>query len=207
MSKSKSFFNKPYSRHIGATTLLLACVLSLIFVVIGTPLGVLKMKDPPYSCYTLWGTRPCNSPNYDDRVEWDPCTARRHRFEFGEACSILSMAFFVANFIACWYCIGGADIKWWIVGISVFSIASCTVPWAVVASIYHVEFCGSGKYTHMNTKYDAGFALLVTGFVVQCVGVIAFVVLEKRPESWESGGGRKNGRREDDEENNTPTAY
>ncbi|KAH9579808.1 Amastin surface glycoprotein [Trypanosoma melophagium] len=178
MAKGSNFFVRNYSGHVGATAFLVACMLSFIFIVIGTPLGVLKNRADPTICYTLWGTRKCSSPDYDYRVAWDTCYSRRVRFEFAEALSIAAMFFMVVNGIMCWYCIGGWNGKWWTFAASLVALASNFVPWTVVASVYHTAFCGSDTYTKAHTKYAPGFALLVTSFCVQCVGIVCLVALE-----------------------------
>ncbi|RNF18152.1 amastin [Trypanosoma conorhini] len=177
MAKKKNFFVRDYNKHIGATVLLVACMLSFMFMVIGTPLGVLKPKEATNVCYTLWGTRKCDSPNYDWRVNFDNCTVRRVRFHFAEAFSIIAMFFNVLTGIACWYCISGSNAKWWTVLVAVISIASSLVTWSVVSALYYSSFCGSDTYTHKHTKYGPGFALIVTAFALDCCGLVCFLVL------------------------------
>ncbi|KAF8286335.1 amastin [Trypanosoma cruzi] len=178
MSKKKNFFVREYGKHKGATGLLLACMVSFIFFVIGTPIAMLQPKLSPGTCYTLWGTRACNSPNYDWRVNWDTCKARRLRFQFGEAFSICALYFAVVAGIGSWYVLSGSKKKWLTVIASAISTVSGLVTWSMIASIHNVKLCGSDTYTSANTKYGPGFALFVTGFAVQFCGLLGLIVLE-----------------------------
>ncbi|ORC90983.1 amastin [Trypanosoma theileri] len=178
MAKAKNFFVRDYAGHKGATFLLVACILAFIFLVIGTPLGVLRNRVDPSICYTLWGTRKCSSPDYDYRIAWDTCYGRRVRFAFAEAFTIIAMFFLVLNGIACWYCLSGWNGKWWTFLLALFTFATNFVPWTVVASVYHTTYCGSDTYTKTYTKYGPGFALLVTSFCVHFVGIVGLVLME-----------------------------
>ncbi|KPI90437.1 amastin-like surface protein-like protein [Leptomonas seymouri] len=196
MGKKKAFYQQDYGAHIGATILCVTSFMAVTFLTCGTPLGMLMLREwETYSpdhpgvyfyrpCYTLWGMRNnCWNANYTLRVD-DPQIARcpdiRSRFEAAEAFSVIALFFLLFVLGASWYKLCGSNIKTIVTLLAVFTLGSTTVPFAVVTSFYYTSFCNLDFLTHRYTRYGAGYALTVTSFCLQVVGLILFIALEPR---------------------------
>nr|ACS87856.1 b-amastin [Angomonas deanei] len=194
MAKKKSFYQQDYASHIGATILCVTSFLAVTFLACGTPLGMLMLRSwetsyPEYPgvtfdrpCYTLWGLRNnCWNANYTLRVD-DPAIAQcgdiRSRFEAAEAFSVVALFSLLFVLGASWYKLCGSNIKTVVTLLAAFTLGSTTVPFAVVTSFYYTAFCNLDFLTRRNTRYGAGYALTVTSFSIQAVGLILFLFLE-----------------------------
>lgn len=195
MAKKKAFYQQDYASHIGATILCVTSFLAVTFLSCGTPLGQLMLREynETYDaypgvifqrpCYTLWGLRNnCWNANYTLRVD-DPviaqCPDMRSRFEAAEAFSVVALFFLLFVFGASWYKICGSNIKTIVTLLAAFTLGATTVPFAVVTAFYYTSFCNLTFLTHRFTRYGAGYALTVTSFSIQAVGLILFIFLEK----------------------------
>ena len=194
MAKKKSFYQQDYASHIGACIMCVASFLSVTFLSCGAPLGMLMLRswstsDPDHPgvyydrpCYTLWGMRNnCWNANYTVRID-DPviksCPAMRRRFEAAEAFIVVALFLLLFVFGASWLKICGSNIKTIVTLLAVFTLGCTIVPFAVVTSFYYTSYCNKSFLTHRNTRYGAGYALTVTSFCIQCVGLILFLALE-----------------------------
>ncbi|KAK7200012.1 amastin-like surface protein-like protein [Novymonas esmeraldas] len=208
MARRKAFYEQEYSRHIGAVIMCIASFVAVALATCGTPLGMLMLRtwdetpeeggNPEFRpCFTLWGKRNnCWNANYSDRVT-DPliagCSDIRTRFEAAEAFSVIALFSLLFVFGASWSKICGSSIKTTVMVLSVFAIGATTVPWAIVTSFYYTPFCGLEFLTYKQTRFGAGYALLVASFAVQVLGLILFTFLEpeivstKREEDKEAG--------------------
>ncbi|CBZ28771.1 amastin-like surface protein-like protein [Leishmania mexicana MHOM/GT/2001/U1103] len=208
MANKKSFYNQEYRQHVGAVILFIVSFLTTVFTVCGTPLGMLMIRSwgedlsgssaelELNPCFTLWGLHSdCSKPDYSLRITDEPiinCSDMHVRFEAAEAFSILAIFSLVGVFGASWYMICGSKIKKAVMLLAVFAIGSTTVPWAIVTAFYYTPFCGLDFLTNTHTRFGAGYALLVTSFVLQIIGLILFVIFEpdtskKRSEENEKG--------------------
>lgn len=194
MAKKKSFYQQDYKSHIGAVILCVTSFLAVTFLACGTPLGMLMLRSwdesyPQYPgvlfdrpCYTLWGMRNnCWNANYTMRVD-DPqiaqCGDIRSRFEAAEAFSVTALFFLLFVLGSSWYKICGSHNKTITTLLAAFTLGSTTVPFAVVTSFYYTSFCDLTFLTHRFTRYGPGYALTVTSFALQAVGLILFIALE-----------------------------
>ncbi|GET90693.1 amastin-like surface protein-like protein [Leishmania tarentolae] len=197
MAHRKSFYNQEYSKHIGAVILFIISFLAELFMVCGTPLGMLMVRSwgadltntsdlARNPCFTLWGLHPdCSKPDYSLRITDSPifnCSVMHVRFEAAEAFSIVAIFSLLALWGACWYVICGSKIQKIVMLIAVFSIGSTIVPWALVTSFYYTQYCGLEFLTHKHTRFGAGYALVITSFALQVVGLILFAIFE--PDTW-----------------------
>lgn len=179
MAKHKKFYQQDYLGHIGATVFLITSFLGLVFMTVGTPLGVLMSREEPRSCHTLWGLRPnCWNAAYSWRVDQEQCHDRRQRWETAQAFSIIAIFNLLINCGFAWYQIGDNNIKMLTFALGFTAIATTTVPWAIVTSFYYTHFCGEYTFTQRERTFGAGYILMVTSFAIQGVGLIVFLFAE-----------------------------
>ncbi|AIO00326.1 amastin-like surface protein-like protein [Leishmania panamensis] len=190
----KSFYDQEYRKHSGAVMMLIASFVALVFATCGTPLGMLMIRSWEENssdsgsdlvinpCYTLWGVQNrCGRPYFARRITDPPiinCSDIHTRFEAAEAFSVLAIFSLFGVLGGSWYKICGSNIKTTVMMLSVFTIAFTTVPWATVTAFYYTPFCGQEFLTNKQTRFGAGYALLVASFAVQIVGLILFVIFE-----------------------------
>lgn len=186
MARHQRFWQKDYFAHVGATIFFVCSFIGLVFVTVGTPLGMFMRKTPfmnDKGCFTLWGYHPnCNNAAYGWRVDFDDCVPRRTRLQCGEAFSCLAIFSILLQMYLAYEQLGGHLYGTAIIGVAVLSIASTTVGWAVVAALYHNAYCGSNLFTHVENSYGPGFSLLIVSWAVQIIGLVAFIVAE--PSKW-----------------------
>ncbi|EPY43210.1 amastin-like surface protein-like protein [Angomonas deanei] len=120
------------------------------------------------------------------RIVEETCHDRRRRFEAGEAFIVVALfSLLIQLFFTATQLIGDSYVKFLVIGISVFSIGTTTVPWAVTVSFYFTTYCGETTFTKESFKYGTGFILMVVSFAVQCLSLILFTALEPTKEGCE----------------------
>lgn len=175
----RKFYERDYAKHIGATILLFFEFCALAFMSCGIPLGVLRKRGDSKECHTLWGIRPnCWKAEYVWRIESETCADRLHRWQAAEAFSIVAVFAILFVLGGAYYQLSGSNVKVFTILMSIFTIASTTVPWAVVTAFYFTDFCGEKTLTKEGQKYGSGYILMVVSFACQATGLLAFIFLE-----------------------------
>lgn len=185
MAKKRAFYDMDYRQHIGGTIFLFLTFACLTLSTCATPSGQLMVPNDPTDptnkkmCYTLWGIRPnCWNAAYSWRIDEETCPHKLFRFQTAEAFSIIALFSLFFQLFGAYYLVDGSNLKMEMLALSLFSAVTTIVPWAIVTSFYYTNYCGDWTLTHVNTKFGAGYILLVTSSVAQLIGFVVLMFLE-----------------------------
>lgn len=163
--------------------------------VVGTPLDQFRSKDQDEfgntPCLTLWGCKPkCYDPSFKNRVNenFEACPSRAAKFKVAQSFAILTILIslvaliMVALMCSCLaYC--SCCVRLVVVVLTVVAIGSGAVTWSMMVVAFHnsqgecpalkkLFFCPGVEDSSANSKYGAGFGLLVVGWVLQVLNMV-----------------------------------
>lgn len=151
-------------------------IVALFFEALGSPFDVYELDANMFTdnngCYSLWGRKQCGGKNpktwHDARYK--TCGVFEASMKAGASFTIVSlfataMGAFTAIMAAC-KCLKS---KVPVVLFLIFGIVATTVPWAVVAGLYHNPTCSFGRLKDQG-KYGPGFPFFIVawGLTVIC---------------------------------------
>nr|CAJ2471760.1 unnamed protein product [Leishmania braziliensis] len=167
------------------TPLLVYAVLQFIaffLVLVGTPLDMFRFNSLTRSvtrCLTLWGYKErCSSSSIDSplNVVWEECPARLRRFHVAQAFAIVSIlvygAAFVLGVIMLFCC---SFLRSVCLTLNIVGVATLCVVWVAMTMTFSKDEGGICVDFQSVSHYGAGFALLVTAWVLDILNI--FILL------------------------------
>ncbi|KAK7196251.1 Amastin surface glycoprotein [Novymonas esmeraldas] len=156
--------------------------IGLFFMAIGSPYDVLKLNDATSYldttniCYSVWGTKRCGGRNpitWHDAAFYGRCGVFEACLKAAAAFTIISLFAFaigiVCNLMIACKCL---TIKTPAVLINIFGIVATSVPWAVVAGLYHNSQCRR-RFRDLGS-YQPGFAFFIVAWGME---IISFILI------------------------------
>ncbi|KAL7696245.1 amastin-like protein [Lotmaria passim] len=173
--------------HIGFIIYSILQFIAFLFILVGTPIDMFRAHEKSVwgntQCLTMWGFKmKCYSNTYDIKPSelFPACTERRDRFRAAEAFAIISIVVYgvacIFGFVQLCCC---SCLRWACVLLNIFGITSC-ISWAIMSDLYLKDTTSSPTWTtsvnchklKLNYKHGAGFALLITGWALNLVGIV-----------------------------------
>ena len=171
----------------GLVILLLCAAACVVLAVVAAPTAVFKAKNND-GCITLWGIKSeCGSTDYvckfkDDNCKLLLCDDAVERMKGAASFAIITIICCAAAALCCLLGLLMKMVMMRIVAsaVGIFGAIGAMIVFALAASLWQQEICGSGtalKDTNMY-KYAEAFALCIVVFAVMLIGSIVNIVMK-----------------------------
>ncbi|CAG9569381.1 amastin-like protein [Leishmania major strain Friedlin] len=168
--------------RIGMLLYVISQFLAFLFVLVGTPIDMFRVKGlgrfANTPCLTLWGGKEeCYSTKYDVSYDelWANCNDRLLQFRVAEALAVISIFVyglaFILGFIALFCCL---CFRWVCLTLNILGIGTLGVVWALMVVVYYKDdglLC-----PRVSSRFDFGFGFILL-LVAWSLNIINIVLL------------------------------
>lgn len=168
---------------VGAIIITVLQFAALVLMALGTPYDVLKLNHlptfPSPRCYSVWGMKQCGGSHpatwhdtlYRTCGVFEACMKAAASF-----CCVSLFAILLAILVSVAYSCKALKSKVPIILALLLGVVSTSIPWAVIAGLYHNRTCSYGRFKD-TAKYAPGFALFVASWGVTVLSFIIAVMV------------------------------